>query len=1098
MADLSRRLEGLSPEKRALLEQRLGRSPRTGHPLGAEPVAIIGMGCRFPGGANSPEAFWRLLTEGRDAIRRVPADRWDADAVVDPSVTSGSEAGTRWGGFLDRVDEFDPGFFGIAPREASQMDPQQRLLLEVAWEALEEAGQTGEGLAGSATGVFVGIHSQSSDYYWLQVGDRSTIDTYTASGGAHSIMANRLSYLLDLRGPSVALDTACSSSLVALHLACQSLRTGDCDMALAGGVNLILSPETGLTYAKMQMLAPDGRCKTFDASADGFVRGEGCGLVVLRRLADALRDGDPILAVIRGTAVNQDGATNGLTAPNGLAQQAVVRRALASGGVDPEAVGYVETHGTGTTLGDPIEVEALTAVLGRPRPDGRPCVLGAVKANIGHLEAAAGVAGLIKTVLCLRHEAIPPQPHFRTINPHIELAGTSFAIPTVVTPWRKAGGPRIAGVSSFGFGGTNAHLVVEEAPTTSPVREGARGAVAGPLPDGPMLLPISARSADALRALAKAYQERLGSGEWDAPEAFRDLCYTAGVRRSHHDHRLAVAARDARDCAARLRSFLAGEASPQVPHGRVETERRAGPVFVFSGQGPQWPGMGRELLACEPIFRAVIERCDALVQAAAGWSLLREFQAPEAASRLAETEVAQPALFALQVGLAAMWRAWGMAPSAVVGHSLGEIAAAHVAGALSLEEAVRVVVHRGRIMQQATGRGKMAAVDLSPEEAARAIAGYRDRLAVGAVNAPTSTVLSGDATALDAVVADLAGRGVRCQPLPVNYAFHSHQMEPLAAELVRVLGNVAVQPTTVPMISTVTGRALEAGEGDAAYWGRNVRQPVLFAAAVAECLAREQDGFLEIGPHPVLSGAITACLAAHGRTGVVTASLRRKQPERVAMLSALGTLYTHGFPVDWRKQHPAGGRCVQLPAYPWQRRSYWIGGERKSGTRAIEEGASDLLHEVVWRQKPLPVNVPSDSGGSAHEVSKIVAQAVAALPRQLDDEAIGLTRELLPELDLLCVDYVCQALGKMGAVLHPGAQVTVGEFAERLQVLPRHHGLFGRLLTFLAEDGILEAQGDAWLVRQKIPATSAARTVVDAAEAIPPLPSGTRSAWTLR
>jgi microcystin synthetase protein McyG len=1065
MADLSRRLESLTPEKRALLERRLGRSATPSHAMGAEPIAIIGMGCRFPGGADSPAAFWRLLVERRDAIRRVPTDRWNVDEVVDPSVTSGSEVGTRWGGFLDRVDEFDPGFFGIAPREAAQMDPQQRLLLEVGWEALEEAGQTWEGLAGSATGVFVGIHSQSADYYWLQLGDRSAIDTYTASGGAHSIMANRLSYLLDLRGPSIAIDTACSSSLVALHLACQSLWTGDCDMALAGGVNLILSPETGLTYAKMQMLAPDGRCKTFDASADGFVRAEGCGLVVLRRLADALRDCDPILALIRGTAVNQDGATNGLTAPNGLAQQAVVRRALAAAGVEPEAVGYVETHGTGTSLGDPIEVEALAATVGRPRAGGRLCILGAAKANIGHLEAAAGVAGLIKAVLCLQNEAIPGQPHFGTLNPHISLTGTAFAIPSAMTPWPRGATPRIAGVSSFGFGGTNAHVVLEEA-QASVGRAGASAAGIQDVAEGPVVLPISARSEGALKGLAMAYRERLDSGEYDAPELFRDMCYSAAVRRSHHDFRLAVTGRDARDCAAGLGAFLAAEGSPQVAHGRVEGERERGPVFVFTGQGPQWAGMGRELLESEPVFQKVIGDCEKLVRATAGWSLVQELQAPEATSRLAETEVAQPALFALQIGLAAVWRAWGIEPSAVIGHSLGEVAAAHIAGALSLDEAVRVVVHRGRVMQRATGRGKMAAVNLSREEAEAAIANCRDRVTVGAVNAPRSTVLSGDSSILDEVLAVLTKRGVRCQPLPVNYAFHSHQMDPLTAELVYALGALSVQPTSIPMISTVTGQALEAVEADAAYWGRNVRQPVLFAAAVAECLARDHDGFLEVGPHPVLSGALAACLAEHGRTGLVAASLRRKQPERMALRSALGALYAHGFPIDWRKQHPAGGRCIPLPVYPWQRARYWVESKRFRTTPTHEAAGNEWVHELTWKPKQLgPSSAERSALGELDRRSIVDALNGLVGAQRESAERDGLAT-LAPRLEHVSVLYILRALRQLGWGIRPGDHQVIEGLAGRLGVAECHHRLFERLCEILVEEGLLGRSGPKWEVRK--------------------------------
>ena len=530
MDSTAERVTRLSPEKRALLARRLQSTTSASRFAVTEPVAIIGIGCRFPGGANTPEAFWQLLKNGVDAISEIPAGRWDIDAFYDPDPATPGKMSTRWGGFLTDVDLFDPGFFGISPREAMSMDPQQRLLLEVAWEALEHGGQTLHGLAGSQTGVFIGICT--NDYGWLQFADPAQIDAYTSSGWAHSIAAGRLSYLLDLQGPCVAMDTACSSSLVAVHLACQSLRARECRMALAGGVNLLLSPLHTISLSKFGMMAPDGRCKAFDARANGFVRGEGCGVVVLKRLSDALADSDPILALIRGSAINQDGRSNGLTAPNVLSQQEVIRQALANAGVASSQVTYIEAHGTGTSLGDPIELEALTAVYGQSRWDGQSCAIGSVKTNVGHLEAAAGIIGLIKTVLALQHKAILPHLHFKRLNPNISLANTPFVIPTTVYSWPSAAERRYAGVSSFGFSGTNAHVIVEEAPQLTEAKDTADDPRLGQA----HLLPLSSRGPAALQALARSYRDWLT----DAPVALPDLCYTASVRRSHHEHRLAL------------------------------------------------------------------------------------------------------------------------------------------------------------------------------------------------------------------------------------------------------------------------------------------------------------------------------------------------------------------------------------------------------------------------------------------------------------------------------------------------------------------------------------------------------------------------------
>jgi acyl transferase domain-containing protein/acyl carrier protein len=901
-------LAGVSALKIALMAQKVRSQSEA--VLRADPIAIIGMGCRFPGGVDSPEAFWQLLADGVDAVRPVPADRWDADALYDADPSAPGKAATKWGGFLDQIDGFDAAYFNILPREAERMDPQQRLFLEVAMESLDDAGLTREKLRGSRTGAFVA--SYHNDYQLLEYRDHESIDARTLTGTVHSVLVNRLSYLLDLRGPSISVDTACSSSLVAIHLACQSLRHGESDVALAGGVSLMVTPDLMVSLSKVGFMAPDGRCKTFDQAADGFGRGEGCGVIVLKRLSDAIADGDRVLAVVRGSAVNQDGHSTLLAAPNGLAQQDLIREALASAQLAPGRISFVEAHGTGTPLGDPIEVEALAATVGRLDAGGGTCWLGAAKANLAHMEAAAGVAGVIKTVLALRHEAIPPQIHFKSLNQHLSLEGTRLAVATQMTPWPRAELTRCAGTSSFGVGGTNAHVILEEAPQLAAEAEQA--------PVLPLLLQLSAQSAPALRALAQGWSNFLPRSE----ASLGDLCFTAGARRSALDHRLVMVGRTREDFITRLGNYLLeGASSPGVAVGQVSPEAPPRLAFVFSGQGPQWYAMGRELLAEEPVFRDAMVECDALVKSTAGWSLLKELEAEESESRLGDTEIAQPALFAIQVALAALWRSWGISPDGVVGHSVGEIAALHVAGVLNLADAVRVVCHRGRVMQQATGTGRMAAVDMTAEEGARLVAPLGERLALAAMNGPRSIVLSGEQAALDEVLGVLTRQGVNHRMLPVNYAFHSAQMGPFQQALVALLGQLPFAAPAIPVYSTVLGTAAPSQRFDAAYFGRNVREPVRLHPAIT---AMAEDGFtafLEIAPHPVLGASITDSLEAGGYRATVAASLRRGKSERETMLNAAAALHAVGHSLDMEAVLGLG-EVVDLPRYPWQRKRFWL------------------------------------------------------------------------------------------------------------------------------------------------------------------------------
>lgn len=865
-----------------------------------EPVAVIGIGCRFPG-ANSPKAFWELLARGDDAIREVPADRWDVDALYDPDAAKAGKMTTRWGGFLDEVDAFDAPFFRISPREASRMDPQQRLLLEASWEALEDAGIVPEQLAGSRTGVFLGI--ANSDASRLHLDDPHAIDVHTNTGSAFSIAANRLSYFYDFRGPSLSLDTACSSSLVAVHLACQSLRSGEASLALAGGVNLILSPEITIGFSRLAAMAPDGRCKAFDAKANGYVRSEGVGMVALKLLSQAIADGDPIIALISGSAVNQDGRSNGLTAPNRWAQEAVIAEAYRHAGVSPGEVAYVEAHGTGTLLGDPIEAKALGTVLSQDRLEGRVCVLGSVKTNIGHTEAAAGIAGMIKVALMLKHRQIPANLHFEAPNPYIPFAELPLRVPRALETWPE--GKAIAGVSSFGFGGTNAHVVLTEAPAPSASESPSPRAV---------LVPLSAHAPESLSDLARRHLE-LDAG-------LHDRAYTASRHRSHLDHRLAVVASSEAELQESLRAFLAGESYPGLSHGRKLPRKAQKLVFVFPGQGSQWIGMGQELLASEPIFREAIARIDAAMRPYAEGSLLERLESKTDTAWQAEIDHVQPALFAIQVALAALWRSWGIVPAAVTGHSMGEVAAAHVAGILSLDDAARIICLRSRLMRRLSGKGAMAVTELSLAEAQEALTGLEESLSVAVSNAPRSTVIAGDPETLKGLLERLEARGVFCRLVKVDVASHSPQMDALRPELLDALAPVSPQRAAIPFMSTVEGRQLEGPELDAAYWMRNLREPVRFETAVRLLAEQGHTRFLEISPHPVLTNAVTECLRHHGIDGKALPSLRREQ-ERPALLETLGAFYTEGFPVDWSAIAPAG-RCVPLPTLPWQHERYRI------------------------------------------------------------------------------------------------------------------------------------------------------------------------------
>jgi acyl transferase domain-containing protein/SAM-dependent methyltransferase/acyl carrier protein len=954
--DFLERISKLSPNRLTLLAAELNSDLERLKRQASEPLAIIGMGCRFPGGANDPESFWRLMTEGREAISEVPPDRWDIDAFYDPNPDAPGKMSTRRGGFLSGIDQFDPEFFSISPREAAGMDPQQRMLLEVAWEALEHAGQSADLLEGSRTGVFAGLCN--TDYYLMRYeSGPGSIDAYVATGNAHSVAAGRISYLLGLQGPSIAVDTACSSSLVAVHLACQSLRLGECSMALAGGANLILSPDITVTLSKSHMMSPDGRCKAFDASADGFVRAEGCGLVVLKRLSDARADGDRILAVIRGTACNQDGKSGGLTAPNGPSQVAVIRQALVNAGLEPSDVDFIEAHGTGTSLGDPIEAGALADVFGPGRA--RDCALqiGSVKTNIGHAESAAGIAGLIKTVLALQHGRIPPNLHFKKLNPHIDWNGLAIKVPTAETSWHRGKGFRAAGVSSFGFSGTNAHVVLSDLPTEELVPDApGREEDAG---DRPLhLLPLSARTEPALAALISEYEQAFRK---EPGLNLADVCHTAAMGRCHFEHRLAIVAPGLDEAKDRLAAIQRGEKHASVRSGRSTNSAVPGIVFMFTGQGSQYVGMGRELFGTEPVFRRELKRCAEILGPLLEKPLL-EVLFPDAGEGnrsprlIDETQYTQPALFALEYALAALWRSWGVEPVAVLGHSVGEYVAACVAGVFSLEDALRLVAVRSRLMQTLPQSGTMAAVFAGEQRVRAAMAPYAASVSIAAINSPQNTVISGKAEDVLAALEQLRQEGVGAKLLTVSHAFHSPLVEPILGEFEQYARSVQHQAPVMDLVLNSTGRLLdETSPLDAAYWRRHAREAVRFAESISTLRERGMRVFLEIGPAPVLTGLARQCV---GDADVIwLASLRKDCDAWSPMLSSLSSLFVLGFNPDWQSFNgPRLRRPIALPTYPFQRRRHWMDTRRiKSQTAGqhplLGDGIRSARGEWVFESK---------------------------------------------------------------------------------------------------------------------------------------------------
>lgn len=904
-----------------------------------EPLAITGIGCRFPGGANDPDSFWNILCQGHDAISEIPSTRWDADQFFDPNPAAEGKIYTRHGGFIDNIDRFDAGFFGISPREALWIDPQQRLLLKTAWEAFEDAGMVIDRSRSQSVGVFVGASSLDYARSLSSAMEMNNIEMHTGTGIAFSILANRLSHRFNFNGPSMVVDTACSSSLVAIHLACRSIWLNECEMALAGGCNLMLHPEMYVIFSRMSVLSPEGRSKAFSDSANGFVRAEGAGLILLKPLSRALEDENPIYAVIRGIDVNQDGYTpEALTFPNGKMQKSLMERVYKRFSINPADVTYVEAHGTGTSIGDPIEASAIGSVSRTYHTPENPCFIGSVKTNIGHLESGAGIAGIIKAALMIRYQKIVPNLHFEKPNPDIDFDQLRLRVPQTLMDWPD-GRPVTVSVNSFGFGGTNAHAVLSQAPSL------VEKATALDLRDAELFC-LTAHSQSSLHAYAEKCLGYLDGGKWQ-PFHLQGICRFAINRRYQHTHRLSIACTTHGHLADGLNKFLRHETAKGIHTAEILPESQHGIVFVFSGQGAHWRGMGRALYAGEPVFRKAVMRCDEILKNHAPWSLIDALHDDSEASRLEDTAVAQPAIFAIQVALTALWDSWGIRPAAVVGHSLGEITAAYVSGILSLADAVRIVYYRSLHMSK-TGPGKMLAVGTGMDEVTACLNDYRGRVELAALNTPRSVTLSGDTDAIESLEAFFSNANIFCRFLQVQCPFHSHRMDPIRDDFLAAIEGIAHREPCLPFYSTVKGRQADLDDFSTEYWWDNIRQTVLFAPVIDRLIDQKFKMFAEISAQPVLSGPITQCALIREYKVVVVPSLQSDQPEHLSMLSALGVFHDIGIKCDWKPLYPDTGSHIPFPPYAWDDQSYW------QQTKTMENFLRPKCHPLLGQRLSMP------------------------------------------------------------------------------------------------------------------------------------------------
>ncbi|HEY9800555.1 MAG TPA: type I polyketide synthase [Leptolyngbyaceae cyanobacterium] len=954
-----------------------------------DPIAVIGIGCRFPGRVTNPETYWQLLCQGIDAMTEIPAERWDIDAYYDVNPDIPGKMYSRQGAFLDQVDQFDPQFFRISPREAMAMDPQQRLLLEVCWEAMENAAIAPDSLINSATGVFMGIFRDDYSQMCFQNGALNHIDAYNSLGVSRAIAVGRLSYVFGFQGPTMQLDTACSSSLLAIHLACQSLRSQECNQALAGGVNLMLTPLTAISNCKLKVVSPDGRCKTFDASANGYGRGEGCGVVVLKRLKDALADGDRILALIRGSAVNHNGASHGLTAPNGQAQEALFRQALKQAKVTPEQLQYVEVNGTGTSLGDPIEVIALGNVYCQGRSPENPLILGTVKTNIGHLEGTAGIAGLLKTILQLQHQKIAPNLHFHNPNPYIPWDKLPIQVPIELMPWSVSEAPRLAGVSAFGVSGTNVHLIVEEAPGLSSKAQ----MQAVPTIERPYhLLTLSAKSEQALLELVNRYQTFLQ----DHPHlTIADICYTANIGRSHFEHLLAVVTQSVSQLNQQLSAIAQGQPSSSHYQGSIQTKKPAKIAFLFTGQGSQYVGMGWELYQTQATFRKTLEQCDAILSNYLHKSILEilypsSWQADPSAYTedpllLNQTTYIQPVLFALEYALAKLWQSWGIVPTWVMGHSLGEYVAACIAGVFSLEDGLKLVAMRSRLMDAIPQQGTMAVILSDAESVSQVIANYQGKIAIAAINSPENVVISGETEAIKAALAQFAAQNITIRLLNVSQAFHSPLMLSMVAEFERIAKTVSFACPQIPLISNVTGEPIDQAIATPDYWVRHLLAPVEFAKAMKMLDRLNGEIFLEIGPQATL---LTMGRQTLPKTrGTWLRSLKPNQSNWKTMLDSLAQLSTQGVPINWRGFDQDYQRYkLSLPTYPFQRQRYWLDHLDTNITNS---------HTWEFKEKNFPANSSQTVQNPSDFLQKLEDTPVAERYAVLLSHVKGVVAEIL-------------------------------------------------------------------------------------------------------
>lgn len=1016
MSDFLKRIAEFSPKRLLLLAAELEERVRSlESELAARmhgPIAIVGMGCRFPGGVNDAESFWDLLIAGRDAITTVPGWRYDVEKLYDPDPHAKGKIATKWGGFLESPEMFDPAFFGIAPVEAVGMDPQQRMLLEVSWEALEDAGIVPATLNGSRTGVYVGMCN--GDYAQLGLNrPAEELDAYFAQGASHAVAAGRISYFLGLRGPSLAIDTACSASLVAVHEACQSLRLGETELALAGGVNLVLSPEVTMGLSRAQMMSPDGRCKAFSADANGFVRSEGCGVVVLKRLHDAERDGDRVLGVIRGSAVNQDGRSSGLTAPNGPSQVDVIHAALKDAGLGPETISYVEAHGTGTSLGDTIEMQALGETLGKGRSDKDRLPVGSVKSNFGHAESAAGVAGLIKLLLAMEHGTIPASLHCDVLNPAIDWTGAGTRVPVVSEAWMPAVGQtmRVGALSSFGFSGTNAHLIVSEA-RASQERSKSQ--------EGLCVVALSARSESALRTMATRLAHRLRM----RPELLlSDVAYTLGVGRSAFAYRAALRPRSKEHLIEELDALARGEADCEFARG-VSDGRAPRVAFLFAGQGGEHAGIGLSLLRRSEVFRAAVAEVDAALVGVTSCSIEEIFRNER--NELAQSALVQPALFAFQYGLAMLWQSRGVSPHIVVGHSMGEIVAATIAGVMPVGDAARLVAARGRLTGELGDAGSMVAVAVPEEQVQAVLERYSENVSIAAINGASSLVISGRSEAVEKATREFERDGVRVKRLNITYGSHSPAMGRVLPAFYEEAAKIEYHAPRLPIIADMTGEKVEDGSVfNARYWTDHLSRPVQFARCLDQ-LEKEGCGLcIEMGPRAVLTTLGQERVASKTRW---VASSNGRDDDFDVLQSALAEAFAAGALLDWKAAFRGQDvRRIALPSYPFERERYWITDQDSPEGR-------DLAPRRARQIQPLGAEERTTSDGNESAGEKVSGwdvepgedrlHSLECAVRKEAARVLGLRRGELPDSNARLADLGLDSL--MAVTLRNRLQAMVG------------------------------------------------------------------------